>query len=357
MVQPSSPSSPFLFSVMDGHGGDEAANELHKLLPQKMDVNSLPDMSNVREISDAVIGRFIETDAELRRRLPSEEDCTAGATCTAALVSSSDEKWNIILANAGDSRSIVIRKADGSFVATEDHKPDNSTERERVERAGGFVSHDNFGPARVDSNLAVSRAFGDFKYKSVHSEPEDQKISCVPDIQHVVAANGDFILLCCDGIYDVMSSEECVEFVLGHEASDLGILCADLIKLVLEKGSKDNCSAMICQLGPPEESKEWDAIPASTTLDRSNWDGFDGYKTSMIMPGAMNQSDNSLREKFVAFHKHYGFQDPLPEPCSSCNSIFLGMQTCSRCKKSQYCSTVCQKKDWKSRHKNECAKK
>ncbi|CAM9345561.1 unnamed protein product, partial [Ectocarpus fasciculatus] len=65
----------------------------------------------------------------------------------------------IICANAGDSRSVL-----GTGGATKplsyDHKPHLELERKRIENAGGGVQW-----KRVDGDLAVSRAFGDFQYK------------------------------------------------------------------------------------------------------------------------------------------------------------------------------------------------
>ncbi len=44
---------------------------------------------------------------------------------------------------------------------SEDHKPDLQEERERIKRAGGDIRE-----GRIDGNLNLTRAFGDFEYKS-----------------------------------------------------------------------------------------------------------------------------------------------------------------------------------------------
>lgn len=41
-----------------------------------------------------------------------------------------------------------------------DHKPENPIEKERVTKAGGFISE-----GRINGNLNLSRAIGDLEYK------------------------------------------------------------------------------------------------------------------------------------------------------------------------------------------------
>lgn len=70
-----------------------------------------------------------------------------------------------------------------------DHKPDNPEEKNRIERAGGFVSD-----GRVNGNLLrillgnlnLSRALGDLEYKRDNKlRHYEQLIVAVPDVKKV----------------------------------------------------------------------------------------------------------------------------------------------------------------------------
>jgi len=66
---------------------------------------------------------------------------------------------DIYCSNAGDSRGVLSNN--GNVVElSQDHKPDNVGEMRRIEKANHYVED-----SRVDGNLALSRAFGDFQYK------------------------------------------------------------------------------------------------------------------------------------------------------------------------------------------------
>ncbi|XP_014521201.1 probable protein phosphatase 2C 59 isoform X2 [Vigna radiata var. radiata] len=69
-----------------------------------------------------------------------------------------------------------------TIVVSQDHKPDQTDERRRIEDAGGFVMW--AGTWRVGGVLAVSSAFGDRLLKRyVVADPEIQGFSCSSDSQ------------------------------------------------------------------------------------------------------------------------------------------------------------------------------
>ena len=57
--------------------------------------------------------------------------------CTACVVLITPE--HVYCANVGDSRAILVNKAGGITELSDDHKPDDYAERERIKAAGGFV--------------------------------------------------------------------------------------------------------------------------------------------------------------------------------------------------------------------------
>ena len=99
-----------------------------------------------------LIDTFIKLDAEVKEK---EYGADTGTTSCVVLITDKE----IYCANAGDSRSVLFTGV--KVVAlSEDHKPDNKEELDRIMKANHFVED-----SRVDGNLALSRAFGDFQYK------------------------------------------------------------------------------------------------------------------------------------------------------------------------------------------------
>jgi serine/threonine protein phosphatase PrpC len=149
----------------------------------------------------------------------------------------------------------------GKTVAlSEDHKPENEQEKNRVEAAGGSIKN-----GRVDGNLGVSRGFGDGLYKqNAEIDKIAQKITPHPDVTIYTRNHetDDVLVLACDGLWDVSESHEAVEKIRdlyrSGEQSSL-LLAEELVHGALFEGqSTDNISAVVCILpaakfGPKEK--------------------------------------------------------------------------------------------------------
>jgi len=117
---------------------------------------------------------------------------------------------SLYCANAGDSRSVLCR--DGcAYPLSTDHKPHLPEEFHRIQAAKHFVWN-----RRVDGMLALSRAIGDFQFKRNDAIPwEQQAVTCVPEVKCEVLdpKRDSFIVCACDGIWDVLTNEQVVNFV------------------------------------------------------------------------------------------------------------------------------------------------
>jgi protein phosphatase 1G len=131
----------------------------------------------------------------------------AGCTALVAVVSGTD----VWVANAGDSRAVLCTAAGAAVALSSDHKPGEPGEAARIRAAGGFVAAVG-GVARVNGSLALSRAIGDLAFKDPAHSPPAQVITAEPDVRHFSLSEGDaFLLLACDGVWDVLGNQEAVD--------------------------------------------------------------------------------------------------------------------------------------------------
>ncbi|KAK7203191.1 phosphatase 2C-domain-containing protein [Myxozyma melibiosi] len=241
------------FAVYDGHGGSKAAifagQHLHNIVARQAAFEK-------GDYEQALKDGFLSTDRAILQDVSFGND-PSGCTATTALVTDS----KIFVANAGDSRTVLGVKGHAKPLSY-DHKPQNEGEKARIVAAGGFVDG-----GRVNGNLALSRAIGDFDFKkSPELPPEEQVVTAFPDvIEHDISPDDEFIVLACDGIWDCLTSQQVVEFVRRGiaEKQDLQLICENLMDNCLASSSDgagigcDNMTVTIVGLLNGMTSEEW----------------------------------------------------------------------------------------------------
>ncbi len=126
-----------------------------------------------------------------------------------------------------------------------DHKPNVRKEEERIRRAGGRVTKYGNDVARVENLLAVSRALGDYSL-------DKHLIPASPDIiqfSKESSSSAAFVILACDGIWDVMNNEEVANFVLKRISNtSLENIASQLLDHCLKLETMDNMSIYIIKI-------------------------------------------------------------------------------------------------------------
>lgn len=256
------PHTPFFFlAVLDGHGGRGTADfAASRLLPSIMATREWVEaaasgFSNDGVVLSALRAGFTACDAAAYAALRATSEERSGSTAIAALVSPS----RIFVANCGDSRALLVREVGASTIALSmDHKPDAPSERARLAGNAGAASC----KGGYFAGLAVSRSLGDFRTKLDHqraaaSAPppllpvEQQTVTSEPEVVVVVRGASDaFLVLACDGVWDVVENSGAAAFVRDAHSGGAAPedVAAALIHDCLERGSNDNMTAIVCKL-------------------------------------------------------------------------------------------------------------
>ncbi|KAF2822022.1 protein phosphatase-like protein 2C [Ophiobolus disseminans] len=134
-------------------------------------------------------------------------------------------------ANVGDARIVLCRNG-RALRLSYDHKGSDENEGRRVASAGGLILNN-----RVNGVLAVTRALGDAYMKDlVTGHPYTTET--------VIQADQDeFMVLACDGLWDVCSDQEAVDLV--RQIQDPQDASKKLVDYALARFSTDNLSCMV----------------------------------------------------------------------------------------------------------------
>ncbi|XP_020016356.1 protein phosphatase 1F [Castor canadensis] len=228
------------FAVFDGHGGVDAARyaavHVHVNAAQRPELSTDP----ARALKQA----FQHTD-EMFLWKAKRERLQSGTTGVCALIAGT----TLHIAWLGDSQVILVQQ--GQVVKLmEPHKPERQDEKARIEALGGFVSFMDCW--RVNGTLAVSRAIGDVFQKPYVSGEADAA-------SRELTGTEDYLLLACDGFFDVVPHQEVTSLVRSHLLKQKGNglhVAEELVAAARERGSHDNITVMVVFLRDPQELLE-----------------------------------------------------------------------------------------------------
>mmetsp|Transcript_13762 Transcript_13762/g.20889 ORF Transcript_13762/g.20889 Transcript_13762/m.20889 type:complete len:507 (-) Transcript_13762:15-1535(-) len=203
----------FVFAgVFDGHGGGCVSTYLSETLFDKIsrhlknkDEEDSTDNRSLDFLAKKIRAAFREVNEDV---LNNNEFEYQGSTAVAVWVDEDEEKGRtIVSANVGDSRAVLSHQGQ-AIELTRDHKPNDELEKERILEMGYEIEWDPYCNVHRVQNLSLSRAIGDkFAKPAISSEVD---ISMYPLKE---SGDNDFVILASDGLWDVMSSKECVDYI------------------------------------------------------------------------------------------------------------------------------------------------
>jgi protein phosphatase 2C family protein 2/3 len=237
------------FGLFDGHGGagcaDFVAENLHNYLFSAL--RTTFDIPKALESSSSTLEKAFFTNIF-------QKTFDNSGSCACSLVFCGN---TLFVSNLGDSRALLgCNKGTFVYQLSVDHKPDNPSEKERIEDAGGKIIR-NTGISRIfPGRLSVSRAFGDFSAKIKNLGGNPAVLIAKPEIfAFQIDGDFDYCLIGSDGIFDVLSNED-VNFAVWEgfdsPAQDLhekaGLAARNVVDLAMKKGSSDNVTCIVVLL-------------------------------------------------------------------------------------------------------------
>ncbi|KAG6842064.1 hypothetical protein C0991_002718 [Blastosporella zonata] len=272
-----------LFAIFDGHGNKLAAewagSEFHKYLLQH-----LHHRPNAPIVPDILTSMFKSMDDQLSAfSVQSANWAASGCTAAVAFLRIEDADGHqffaptassallnyyqpnspkpdipppkipttipptsaqrvLYCANAGDTR-VVISRGGKAERLTYDHKATDKPEAMRVRGLKGV-----FWRGRVLGQLNITRSLGDHEAQQGYSIKKF--VVSTPYVSRTVLNDADdFLILACDGLWDVVTDQDAVDHILNIE--DPNVASKMLLELALEKETRDNVTVLVVRFKSP----------------------------------------------------------------------------------------------------------
>ena len=228
-----------LLAVYDGHGGSHVSKflkeNMYKYFLKKNNAQLFKDNKVTYKYIDGVFNH-------LQNKIKKEKYAKyCGSTALVTLETKNRKKRNLWVANTGDCRAVICNKYNIAIQLTKDHKPNSMEERKRITGLNGKISFDGYDWRIKD--LSLSRAFGD-----IDATPF---VTHSPQIYKYQISNNDkFLILACDGLWDTLSNQEVVNFILEYQSKinlekDNINIAEKLAQFAIDSGSTDNITVIL----------------------------------------------------------------------------------------------------------------
>lgn len=230
------------FAIFDGHAGKQAAKwcgqNLHSIVEKKLIEKENDD------VRDVLNEGFLEADEQIVKNVEGSSGCTAAVAILrwelpdnnlpSELIDLSQHKRMLYTANVGDTRIVLFRN-NKAIRLTYDHKASDKHEIHRIEKSGGLIMK-----SRVNGMLAVTRSLGDQFFKDlVIGSPYTTSVELDKETDK-------FLIIACDGLWDVISDHQACELIKDIEDSTQA--AKKLVKHALDKMTTDNITVMVISL-------------------------------------------------------------------------------------------------------------
>jgi PPM family protein phosphatase len=224
-------ASPRLVAVADGVGGAAAGEVASGWIIQALQTL---DKSRLSAPLEDALRDAISWGNQTIGFVGSNRPQMSGMSTTLTAVALTNE-GTYTLANIGDSRTYLLR--DGELT--------------QLSRDDSFVQH------MIDEGHLTVEQARKHPSRSLVLEALDGKPDRNPVISSLAACADDRLLLCSDGLSDVVEPDALQRLLVSHADRDA---CVDaLVHLALESGASDNVSAIVVDV-VPGSSPLWESV-------------------------------------------------------------------------------------------------